>query len=282
MKYTQGTPWTASIIPTVPNRKSSFILFSLLILMILLSASCRSGGEGTERETKTAEEERITALMADLSPKDGKLLFFAAVTRQQHRERELEECRREAAAQLSRYHAFNGVNFTLTMNRTNSTMSVEGGEIAYNSDLADSLMKDLVLEEEIRTEEGTCALFSFKPDDLPLFPFKPEWKTSPPEWTQNALKLKGFRSAVGITGPGRFLARTIQQADRNALTALLEESTGTVSTVQKDNRNSRGSSSESDVTVRASGTVRNAYIISRWQDEKGNMYSLVLRPLGRE
>jgi len=279
MKYIPRIPWTASITPTGPNRKQ--VLLSVFLFLLL--TSCRTSGTPEEKKQDTpAVRERIAFLMSDLSPREGRLLFFAAVTREQYRDRELEKCRREAAAQLSRYKAFNGVNIALTMNRTTGTVTIEGGDIAYNGDLAESLEKDLELVEEIRTEEGTCALFSYKPETLPPFPFKPEWKTSPPEWTRSALKLNGFRSAVGITGPGRFLSRTIQQSDRNALTALLEETSGTLTTLQKDKQNETGSRSESDVTVRATGTLRNAYIISRWQDEKGNMYSLVLSPIQDE
>jgi len=264
-----------STAPGVPKRREVLILFLLLLI-----GSCRSSGTSVKESFGEPEQKaKIASLMEDLSPRDGNLLFFAAVTRTQHRTRELEECRMEAAAQLSRYFAVKGVTFVQTISMTTGTIVSEAGEIAFNSDRAASLAEKLILMEEIRTREGTCALFSYKPDVLPNYPFTPDRNKNPPSWTRKSLKLRGFQSAVGFTAPKRFLERTIQQADRNALAALLELNTGSISASHNDQQNKRGTRSESFMAEKASGTVREAYIISRWQDEKGNIYSLALCPL---
>ncbi|MDA3958141.1 hypothetical protein [Oceanispirochaeta sp.] len=261
------------------GRSNMRLLLFLSLFSLFLSCSSLGGSSYTERLNRS-KQDRISSLMADLSPREGKLFFFSAVTREQYRDRELESCRQEAAAQLSRYNAINGVSYVQTENRNNNTKFWEAGDIAYNSDLASSLEESLVLEEKIQTEEGTCALFSYTPDQIPDFIFTASRDISKqPDWTLQALKLKGFQSAVGFTGPRRYLERTIQQADKNALATLLEQRSGSLETTQRDWQTGRASWSGSIITTRASGTIRQAYIISRWQDKKGNMYSLVLCPL---
>ena len=102
-----------------------FPLVSLFILFSFISCSSMGKGPADTAAAGTFYEEEIGPLMFDLTPRDGKLFFFALVTREQYRENEIESCRAEAARQLSRYVQINGVTYSKTR-ESSKGISVRG------------------------------------------------------------------------------------------------------------------------------------------------------------
>ncbi len=250
------------------------------VFILLLSVSCQTTAKKEPVSPSSAEEqmEEISSLMFDLSPSEGKLFFFTAVTREQYRDREIESCRMEAARQYSRFHQINGATYSKTSENTRGTIVTEASGIAFNDDLAERLAENLELVKEIETEEGTAALFSVSSDRLFKLSYKPAGQHSEPDWISQSIEIPGYQTAVGFTGKKRFLERTLQQADKNALATLLEQRKGQFNATQSDWQSNYGSTGQSSVVEKAAGSIQQAYILSRWIDSKGNFYSLAICP----
>lgn len=257
------------------------ILFrSIAIISVLLMSSCLSGPEKKANypEEKGKKISEISSLMFDLTPSDGMLYFFTVITREQYREKEVESCREEAARQLSRYFQINGVTYNRTTQSTQGTNIREASGIAFNDERARALTEEMELILEIQTDEGTAALFSYRKGSVFSLPYKPGKKDGAPDWISNSIRIPGYQTAVGFTGPRRFFERTMKQADKNALATLLEQRKGSLNITQKDWETDFGSAAASQSIEKAAGSVNQAYILSRWIDSKGNFYSLAVCP----
>jgi len=262
------------------KKRHSSVRRLLIILLLPAILSCRTTDSASSPVPPADQEEAdIASMMFDLSPGNGRLYFFTAVTREQYRDKEIESCRDEAARQLSRYIQINGVTYARTSESVRGTIVREAADVAFNNDLAMELREQLEPVREIQTEEGTAALFSYPVREPLSLSYRPSGQNSVPDWVEKAPSIPGFQTAVGFTGPRRFLERTLQQADKNALATLLEQRTGSLNTTQQDWQTNRGSSSAALTTEKAAGSIRQAYILSRWRDRKGNFYSLAVCPL---
>ncbi len=254
------------------------ILLMSLLAGALLITGCRSSQKEPQEDPETLQMEKISSMMFDLTPREGKLFFFTISTRQQFRDRELELCREEAARQLSRYFQINGVSYTRTDESVRGTAKKEATGIAFNNDRAIALVEDLTLEDQIQTEKLTAAIFSYSGTSTFSLPYQPGYKNKEPDWIFSSVKIPGYQVAVGFTGPSRFLSRTLQQADKNALATLLEQRNGSMDITQSDWQSQTASSSRSRMVETSAGSIGSAYILSRWIDKKGNLYSLAVCP----
>ena len=251
----------------------------LLLLLILLSSCRTTDSEKGETNTNDDAIEQVSAMMYDLSPREGHLYFFTIISRQQYRDKEETLCREEAARQVSRYYQINGVSYSRTDESVRGTAKKEATGIAFNDDQAKRLEGELELVNQLQTNAYTAALYSY-PQPSPIqIPYAPGRTEETPEWVNGSVRISGFQTAVGFTGPQRFLAKTLQQADKNALATLLEQRTGSLDISQADWQSQRASSSRSSMTETAAGSIRQAYILSRWIDGKGNFYALAVCPL---
>ena len=253
-------------------------LFSLILIFSVLSCETvkKEGAEIPSVETPRKDD--IAPLMFDLSPREGKLYFFALVTREQYRDNEIESCRAEAARQLSRYFQINGVSYSKTSESVNGLSLMEATGIAFNDDLALNLQDKLKLEKKVKNYEWTAALFSYKAERTFSLPYKPTLLNSRPDWINSSARIPGYQTAVGFTGKKRFLERGIQQADKNALATLLEQRKGSLNITQADWQNEHSSAAASLSVEKSAGSVKQAYILSRWIDPEGNVYSLAVCP----
>ena len=258
--------------------KTLYCLGAIFIMLLFVSCQTTAEKEPTSPSPAEAQMKEISSLMFDLSPSEGKLFFFTAVTREQYREKEIKSCRMEAARQYSRYHQINGATYSKTSENTRGTVVTEANGIAFNDDLAGRLVENLELEKEIRTEEGTAALFSVSADTRFKLSYKPAGLNSEPDWINQSIEIPGYQTAVGFTGKKRFLERTLQQADKNALATLLEQRKGQFNATQSDWQSNYGTTGQSSVVEKAAGSIQQAYILSRWIDSKGNFYSLAICP----
>ena len=254
------------------------ILVITLLASSLLMPGCRSSQKDPGEDPETLDNEKISSMMFDLTPREGKLFFFTMATRQQYREKELELCREEASRQLSRYFQINGVSYARTDESARGTAKKEATGIAFNNDRAIALLEDIELEDKIQTEKLTAALFSYSKAETFALSYGPGYKDKEPDWIFSSVKIPGYQVAVGFTGPSRFLSRTLQQADKNALATLLEQRNGSMDITQSDWQSQAASSSRSRMIETSAGSISNAYVLSRWIDKKGNFYSLAVCP----
>ena len=230
-------------------------VLSILILSgIFLFPACRTSQDESinQNEKQMAE---ISSIMFDLTPEGKKLFFFTITARQHIRDKELKICREEASRQLSRYFQINGVSYSRTNESAGGTAKKEATGIAFNNDRAISLVEDLELEEQIQTEDLTAALFSYSKTASFSLPYKPALKEDEPDWIYSSVKIPGYQVAVGFTGPSRFLSRTLQQADKNALATLLEQRNGSMDITQSDWQTQTASSSRTSMVETAAGSI---------------------------
>ena len=258
--------------------KVLFYLKAVLVLLLLVSCQTVNKEEPVSPDPSGEQMEEISALMFDLTPSGGKLFFFTIVTREQYREKEIESCRMEAARQYSRYKQINGATYSKTSENSRGTVVTEASGIAFNEDLAQRLAESLKLVKEIQTNEGTAGLFSVSVDRIFSLSYRPSGLLDEPDWINQPPDIPGYQTAVGFTGKKRFLERTLQQADKNALATLLEQRKGHFNVSQNDWQSNYGSATQSKVVEKAAGSIQQAYILSRWIDSKGNFYSLAVCP----
>ena len=136
----------------------------------------------------------------------------------------------------------------------------------------------LKLEDELTNYEWTAALFSYETSRTFTLPYQPASLKDTPDWINSSVKIPAYQSAVGFTGKKRFLERGIQQADKNALATLLEQRRGSLNVTQADWQTEYSSSAASLSVEKAAGSITQAYILSRWIDRDGNIYSLAVCP----
>ncbi len=267
----------------IPSREGKIMMkkfWGLMITALFLLGSCTSfSKENLDENPDGKAMEQVSELMFDLTPSEGKLYFFTLVTRKQFRDREIAVCREEASRQLSRYFQINGVSYSRTDESVRGTAKKEATGIAFNDDRAQTLVDDLEEEKIIQTEDFTAAVFSYSKAGTFSLPYKPGMKDGHPDWIYSSVKIPGYQTSVGFTGPSRYLARTLQQADKNALATLLEQRNGSMDITQSDWQTEWASSSRSSMVETSAGSIQNAYILSRWMDDNGNFYSLAVCPL---
>lgn len=237
------------------------------------SAARTAAGAATAAESTIAE-----ALMRDLSPLGGQPRFLGVSGRLRNRDDELAAALVHAAEQASRYSAI-AARYRFVAQRSGRTVGfVDDLDVGWDASLADRLVEtmDVVAVEQDGDGTYVVATTAAVPPPPPVTVDAP--RRGEPSWVASPPAIPGYIVAVGVSRRSLRFRDSVDTADEQALSAVVQQASATVRLVQDERtRNNAGTAETVTTSQEAEAELRQFYVVARHASEdRQYYYSLVV------
>jgi hypothetical protein len=245
------------------------------------AAAAAAAAEESSLRDRSDRSDRL-ALMADLTPRDGRPVFLGVSGRLRNRDTEYDAAVLHVAEQASRYVRFFAEYRYITETTTGSVGYLDDITGRWDADFADSLIEEVEVIREVQDNEGTYVLGTVTGiPSAPAVPALPSTDGSDgahPAWVDTPPRIPGHITVVGITTPSRRFRDSLDRADQEALKEILLN-TGTTVRMIEDlrDRDRQGTSMTVTSSQEAAATLRSFYVLARYMSpDRRYYYSLAV------
>lgn len=259
--------------------------------MVLLTLSCASQApvvpEPVETTDLSEEVPEINSMsdipswVFDSTPRDGHPSFVVFATRRADRDEELEKALQLAAMEAAKYQGIYISVKELSQKGNANFGYAEDIFLDYQEELAPNYLDSLEMDRQIRTPEGTFTRFQYTGNSTALNyqitnPHSPSWISEPPS-------IPGYLVVIGFVERHRNWWESFKAADESAMKQMAYALYGKVDnqfeTIDQSTETRSRTGSLGTILMQGEGILKNVLILARWQDEKGNYYSLAAMPV---
>jgi len=259
--------------------------------MVLSYLSCASQAQVTPEpvEVKDISDEipeissmsEIPSWVFDSTPKEGQPRFVVFATRRADRDEELEKAHQLAALEVAKYQGIFVSVKELSQKGNANFGYAEDIFLDYQEELAPSYLDSLEVDRQIRTPEGTFIRFIFTASSVNI-----NYNISNPQfpsWISGVPQIPGHLVAVGFVERHRNWWESFKAADESAMKQMAYALYGKVDnqfeTVDQSTETRSRAGSLGTILMQGEGVLKNVLILARWQDDRGNFYSLASMPV---
>ena len=217
----------------------------------------------------------------DLRPRGGQPVFLGVSNRRRDRDEEVDVAAAHVAEQASRYLRMAAVYQYVTQRGTDGFGYLDNVDTSWSTDAADQLVEDVEILESRQVDDGTLVLATVAglppAPEIPSAPLQSD-DTGRPAWVSRPPQIPGYLVAVGSTRRSRTLRDTIDNADQEALKALLIQAGSTLRMVE-DRRSveQRGTTNTITSSEEAEATLLGFAVVARYASADGRYhYSLAI------
>lgn len=266
---------------------TGLLLSSMVIIFLSCATQAQVDPEPVESVNLTDEIPEITRMsdipswVFDSTPKEGNPCFVVFSTRRADRDEELEKALQLAAMEAAKFQGIYISVKELSQKGNANFGYAEDLFLDYREELAPNYLESLEMDRQIRTPEGTFIRFRFTGSTTDLNyqitnPHNPSWISAPPE-------IPGHLVVIGFVERHRNWWESFKAADESAMKQMAYALYGKVDnqfeTIDQSTENRSRTGSLGTILMQGEGILKNVLILARWQDEKGNYYSLAAMPV---
>lgn len=256
-------------------------VYPIFLILILAFLGCTSIPEISETEVHAEPDE--PQWVYNFHPNRNKLYFLGISSRLKNRDDEYEKSRQFAAIQAALNQEAGGRFKSLTHERGSKFGRKEEGEIFYDPESALLMYETLQEECRFRNSRFTAVLYSLETEKSHYPGVSPASTGKTPEWINTPPKFPGFYTGVAMVESHRTFENTIQAADNRVLRELLSQKelriTGEQTLASRSSNTRTLVDSENSLFQGTSGSLYGFYILARWEDPQGRLYSLGICPM---
>ncbi len=213
------------------------------------------------------------------TPVEGVPVFVGVSPRRRDRDAELQAAREHAALQASRFFHLRGEAVFYTQRVGRRSGYVKSVSIDDDAMLAERLAAELELFDFRREENGSIGRFSLPGYRIDPIGFNSRDRLGKPVWLSRIPEIPGYYVGVGSAPRTRLISDSIENADREALFAILAQlSVDLFSGRLERSVAGRGVSTGSATVARAEGELVGFYVLDRWMDADGTFFTLAVCP----
>lgn len=254
----------------------------LLFFVIFIFTGCKtteiekSKSMSHISKADNSAEISVDNLSLNTYPVEDSLYIVAVSPKFQNNDEEVKYALASAARQISIYYGAHVSYQKFIDENIIGTLQAQKVDVAYDQDLAISILNKLEIVQESYGNDYYAALIKFKGADTPLIPDLDIIENIRPSWVNNPPQLKGFMTGVGISQRRKSVYESWEQADKQAMAEIANTihtniQSGTA-TIERG-----GASSSASTSVIKSLNISNVYIdglyiISRWREPDNSYY----------
>jgi hypothetical protein len=259
--------------PSVTIRREAWILISCLTIVTSFTACVSAPNSGG------VNPQLPVGVVLSTTPINNQPTFLGVSPRLKNREDEHAVLVQSAAIQAARYIRLSGEATLYSRRTARGTGYIHSISIDDDYALAAELESSLEPAGIHAFENGSFGRFVLTGFPSIAIGYSVPSGVRAPRWRTAVPGIDGHFVGVGFAARKRLLVDTIENADREALYAILAEIAVEVQS-ERFEVVSSGSVSQSGGTnlERAKGEITGFYILDRWIDENGSVYSLAVCP----